>query len=711
MNEPSEEQQKVINALKDNKNVVVDSCAGSGKTTTVGVCANSLPLLKFLLVTFNKQLKDDVVASFKKYEVENVDTFTYHGLAVKHYSNECHNDMGLRRILRNNTEPRYTKTYDIVVIDESQDMSLIYFKFIWKFITDMNNPVLLLILGDEKQCVYEFKGADPRFLTKAEECWSTMPLLKTNEFTKCKLMTCHRITDPMCRFINTNLLGYNRIHSCKIGRPVVYLKRSKYTFPDVIQTWIKNLIKNEKCKYGDFMILIPSTKNSIAKMVENKLVESNIPCFYPSYDSENLDASLIQNKVTFSTFHSSKGRQRDHIFILGFDETYMTIYSGQNKERNVCPNEIYVACSRGIISLHVFQDKDTNMLPFIKTSQSTMIKSREDIHFQGVPTSNLIVEEKREQTSEVKKINSDASGFTRFINEDVLDMISPLLDEIFVTVTPSDEENALDIQSIHETYNDTFEDVSDINGTILPIMFVDRLKEECNIEKKPILQMMINNDLMADEKGRYQYLRELAETMPEQCDTISDYLFVGCLYAAVSNKTYSRVKQIPRDNYTWLSEEMITQTIERLRNTIGTKCDSNWCPEYTLIHRESDEEHMMIDKLLSPYLKKNQVYRFTCRCDIATESSFWELKCTSQLTVEHKIQLVLYAWLYQNKGYGLLDGNKKEKEFHLFNFKTHEHLQLKATTEQLNQIIVEVVKGKQVKSYLNDEEFLSSLFI
>jgi len=84
--------------------------------------------------------------------------------------------------------------------------------------------------------------------------------------------------------------------------------------------------------------------------------------------------------------------------------------------------------------------------------------------------------------------------------------------------------------------------------------------------------------------------------------------------------------------------------------------------------------------------------------------SIWELKCTSNLTLEHKLQLVLYAWLYQSRY-----GEKKEKEYHLFNIKTKEHLKLCASHSQLTTIVVEILKGKQTIPTLNDDDFINTL--
>jgi hypothetical protein len=50
----------------------------------------------------------------------------------------------------------------------------------------MGTPFQLLILGDYMQGLYEFKGADIRFLTMGSEIWSVFERLKTIEFIRKK---------------------------------------------------------------------------------------------------------------------------------------------------------------------------------------------------------------------------------------------------------------------------------------------------------------------------------------------------------------------------------------------------------------------------------------------------------------------------------------------------------------------------------------------
>lgn len=709
MNVPSEEQEHVMEDIQYNNNVVVDACAGSGKSTTVLSCAKFLPSLKFIQITFNKMLQEEVKQSIDKLMLKNIQVYTFHGLAVKYYNNHCHNDMGIRKVMREKSTPRVNiSPFDVIVLDETQDMTKLYYDLVWKFLCDMGGPVLFLILGDEKQALYEFKGSDTRFLTMAELCWSHFPNLKSKIFQKRTLQMSYRITDPMREFVNKAMLGYERVKSCKPGPPVVYFKQSIYKFVSIIYGRIQTLLLREKAKYDDFFILLRSIKasNLIVQLLENFLVENGVPCFISTSDEKDeLDSRVIQNKVVFSTFHASKGRQRPYVFVMGFDDSHFT-YFAPNKDPNICPNEFYVACTRATKMLFLVESKDksSHKLPFVNMSHNEMMQSS-FVSFQGIPCGKKTIQEDAKKTDEMRR-KLTPTEMTKFLPETTLDILSTMVDEMFTSLNEPKSDDLLPIVSIHETYNGNFEEVSDINGIALPIMFCDHLKEKSQQEKIPILQNMIRANIKNMDEKHHPFLRKIVNNMPETCETVEEYLYLTSLYSATQECLYSRLKQIPVDNYTWLTNDIVQTCFERMDNTIGKECESGfWTTETYIIQSSDDLGHINIDYILKPYFP-DVLYRFNARADLITKRSLWELKCTSQVTLENKLQLIIYAWLYNCKYEKKQD---ETKEFHLLNIKNNEHLQLQATNEQLTQVIVEIIKGKSETHILSDEEFIQTI--
>ena len=127
MNEPSEEQQTIINNIKNGYNVVVEAVAGSGKSTTILSLAKQFPEKEILQLTYNSSLRLDVREQVQNLELLNLQVHTFHSLAVKYYCKNAHTDTGIRNVLYEKKQPLSHTKLDILVIDENQDTSELYF--------------------------------------------------------------------------------------------------------------------------------------------------------------------------------------------------------------------------------------------------------------------------------------------------------------------------------------------------------------------------------------------------------------------------------------------------------------------------------------------------------------------------------------------------------------------------------------------------------
>jgi superfamily I DNA/RNA helicase len=154
---PSEEQQEIIECLRDGTNVITDSVAGSGKTTTILFAALSFPEKRIIVVTYNSRLKAETRERVKKNNIKNLEVHSYHSLGLQYYTNPCNTDTHLVNIIRHQKKPTGKLHADIFILDESQDMRKDYYYFLKKVMKDMNNPNLqLFVMGDHMQCIYQF---------------------------------------------------------------------------------------------------------------------------------------------------------------------------------------------------------------------------------------------------------------------------------------------------------------------------------------------------------------------------------------------------------------------------------------------------------------------------------------------------------------------------------------------------------------------------
>lgn len=754
----SNEQQLVCDHICNGENVVVDACAGSGKSTTILGIAKSLPKRRFLQITYNAMLRKEFKEKVIEHGLANIEVHTYHSLAVKYFSDEANTDTGIRHILHpTGGTPRTLRQdvtmplFDVVVVDEAQDMTFLYYRFV-QFVLDVicavppdtkdpqhkkrgrHHKVQMLVLGDYMQGIYEFKGADIRFLMFAHEIWSRCPHLKTPVFQRCTLKTSYRITRPMASFVNYAMLGCTgeenvRLLSCRDGAPVVYIRHSRHNMKHIVVNQIMRLLDGGDLP-SDIFILGPSVKggNSMIRKIENMLVQRGVPCHVPMLENEKIDDRVIDGKLVFSTFHTVKGRQRKYVFVVGFDQSYFNYYA-KNAPEDVCPNTLYVGCTRATHMMMLLECNDgvtDRPLPFLTMTHHDMTAT-DYIDFRGLPRATFYEFDPNsyEAAKESKKNQTyyvTPTDLIKFTSESVLERITPIMDRIFVSVPAPESMPALELDQIPTVVrfvSGMYEDVADLNGIVLPCMYWDQCSNShINISGNTVNALYkLIGDMIRDMKaGDHDFLKQKYQDFDPSSTSPDQYLYLANMYLAVQEKLYFKLQQILPSEYNWLTEEVVAICKERLDLVIGRETVE--LHEHVLIHTKMEEEHMAIDLALAPFLngqsgmgneghnKLPTKYRFTARVDMVTQESVWELKCCQQITIDHQLQVVIYAWLWRTLH---PECTKKVK---LFNIKTGEILELCATNDELTTIVVELLRGKYEKPiHLTDAEFLEQCYL
>ena len=731
----SEEQLLIYNHVKEGKNVIVDAIAGSGKSTTIIHIAQLLPDKQFLHVTYNSMLRKEFKQKIVSLKLENIEVHTYHSLAVKYFIPTAFTDTGIREILNTGILPAIDlPPFNIVVLDECQDMTRLYYNFIRMFISLISNikerplhpPPQLLFLGDYMQCLYEFKGADWRFLTLAREIWSSLPHYPPESFIHCSLKTSYRITNQMSAFVNNAMLGEKRMNACREGSHVVYIRNNRYNLERIIIHHIKRIL-DEGDLPSDIFILAPSVKGTFSNVrrLENVLVDSGIPCHVPMFENERIiDEKVINGKIVFSTFHSVKGRQRKYVFVMNFDNSYFT-YNARNLPTTICPNTLYVATTRATHKLYLLeinQRVTDRPIDFLKLSHSQMNQT-DYIDFKGTPQTVFYEESKNikeganEDKTPIRRVTP--TDLIKFLPESVIEAVTPLLKKIIVKVTPPAPAPApapaeIDVPSVVSLKNGLYEDVSDLNGVAIPAIYCDYIQNKTGVDTNNtpnILWRFIENIRKQFKEGEYLYLKRVFESLSPFCRTPAEYLYMSNVYIAFQEKLYFKLKQI--DVYEWLTEKMITQTNERMDRII---CDPDNTEdeierfEDTFIHYSQDDKHVVIDEMLQPHIQTSEKYRFTARLDLITTQRVWELKFVNELTIDHYLQFVIYAWLWKCVYRDDAEEENTHKEFYIFNIRKEEIFRISASFEELTEIVVLIIKGKyEPTATQSDDEFVNSV--
>jgi len=675
---PSEEQQGIIDAVKSGSNVLVDAVAGSGKTTTVLFLARQLPNKKFTLFTYNSRLKAETRDRVKRLGLTNIEVHSYHSFGVAHYINPCVTDTDLINILKLNFPLKNNFNPDIVIMDETQDMTPLYFKFVHKALTDMTKmKAQLVVLGDNMQCIYDFpqKGADLRFLTMADHLYESK-----HSWKKLNLKTSYRITKPMEHFINDVVLGYPRMKSVKDSDiPVHYLTGDIFRkLPEYIFVQILELLKTYKA--DDIFILAPSVRthneSNPIKKLENFLVKRGIPCYVPISDDEELKDEALVNKVVFSSFHQSKGLERKVVFVYNFNSGYFTFYA-KDKNPAVCPNTMYVAITRALERLYVCgEETETPPFSFVKHDKFDDAVKHVELSKPKPFTQRKGSDELKEEVAVMRRV----TDLTRFLPDELVVQILELC-KMEVVKEPY---TSINIPDSTVTREGLTEMVYELNGIAIPTIYEHRLTGDISIQQD--LEEFFVGKMQHDTSADLKFMKEKIHSVLRKPSTAADYLKLANVYSAYMSGYINKIAQIKE--YTWFSDAMIEELYTILKRTIGHQSDSSEF-EYTLENE---------------YAFNNREVVICGRADLIDTKSLWEIKCVNALKSDHIVQLALYAWLWENTEYA----SKGRRRFLLHNVRTGEVLELKGTGN-LDYIVDMVLDNHfRTANAITDEEFLKT---
>lgn len=456
----SKEQQLIIDNISHN-NIIVDAVAGSGKTSTViGLALQSSK--KILQITYNAALKFEVrEKSHGLFTVE-----TYHSLGFNNYG-FGKNDEELLKIFDRKIKTK--KYYDIIVVDEAQDMTQLYFNVITKFMKDISFNGKLLIMGDKQQAINTFNGADARYLTDFDKI-SRLP------FIRLQLNTSFRLTNNTANFVA--FAAKREINTIKSGNRVKYIHES----PEFINKYLFSLIL--QYPPNEVFVLMPSVKNSShsSRMLEHMLVDEKIPCFV-SVTDDKIDASVYANKVIFTTMNQSKGRERKLVIIYNFDDSYY--YFNKNKQTD-CSNLHYVAMTRATKQLVLCHEYANNQLTFIDLS---------NVEFIGIPTS--IMSKSSTPTIYSKTVEEFVKYIKNISLQEIVDEIS------FIETIPI---NDIELPSTicFDTTNETVATIA--SNAILEYWYN---KNGFSMFQNKVIEPIISNDLVVKS---VKYLSDITNT-------------------------------------------------------------------------------------------------------------------------------------------------------------------------------------------------------
>lgn len=646
--EQSEDQIDIISKLHDT-NVSVSAIPGSGKTTTSLHIALAFSSLNILLLTYNTRLKLETRSKVKLLGIRNMEVHSFHSFCVKYYKHNCFTDYELLQVLKKNLRVKKPIAYDMIIIDECQDVSPTYYELICKIVSNNFEQPKICVLGDRYQSIFKFNNADERFLIHSDKVFAFNNL----GWQTGNLSVSYRLTHQMASFLNNCILGYDRINGCKNGNNVRYIVcdcfGNKYGMRGVNRPLREVQHYLEHYEPEDIFILAPSVKSSktpvrvLANELSSKL---HIPLFVQTNDDERIDEDIVRGKMVCSTFHSVKGLERPVVIVFGLDASYFKFYK-KDADVNECPNEIYVALSRGIECLSILHHRGNQFIQFLD-------KDRLEDNTDYENRTGLALERNRENMT----LNVDVTTLTRHLPTEVLSKAT----EFFTTEIVQPAGDLIDIP-VKTQQGELFENVSEITGTAVPSYY------EYVMTGKMMIYDVIKSNKLLDYVVEDISTANLLELSNEYCAYKTDYNY--------------KLNQI--SDYSWLDKGNLDACVARLRECISENA------QFEIGIKDSGQSIM-----------SRKVVGFI---DCIDESSVWEFKCVQKVEYEHLIQLAAYAYLWNNERVRL--NISRIFRYYLLNILTGEIWRLDASVSNLERMIEYLIYAKYGNKFaVTDEVFL-----
>ncbi len=321
----SDEQKDFINEAKRGKNILVDACIGSGKTTAIQGLCDELKDKTILYLTYNKLLKLDAKAKITN---KNVTVQNYHGFAYMQLK-ACGVTCAVGQLIQtyNKKKPKCKKAYDVLILDEYQDIDENISKMLMH-IKDMFPKIQIVAVGDMEQKIYDYTSLD------------VMSFMESflGDYTKMSFSRCFRLNKDIAKQLgdawHKPIIGVNE--NCKVEI------KGKNEVISILKDLEPRDILCLGARYGDMVDVLNRLEHDNREKFNKFTVYASIQ----TQDRGRVDPR--DDVAIFTTFDSSKGLERKVCVVFDYDDAYWTKRKSQpDVKYDILRNIFLVAASRG----------------------------------------------------------------------------------------------------------------------------------------------------------------------------------------------------------------------------------------------------------------------------------------------------------------------------------------------------------------------------
>ena len=374
----SVEQGAVVAAFERGEHVSCTAVAGAGKTTTMLLCAEKCPARACLLLTYNKRLQSEVALRAPA----SVRAMTYHAACGVAYGTRVYTDDEFEACVARAPVP--SMRFDAVMLDEAQDTTPMFHALVAWLLRD-NRDAQVLVVGDARQCINEYRGARAEYLEDAERHFT--PEGSARRWAKLTLRGSYRLTPATARFVNAHLYNADVITglSANADRRPVYVATGP-SWAEKADAWL--VATRKACAAfgaGNVYLLAPSVRNlrktplgAVVRGLCDIAIAVSDDAHRPSQETE-------RGKLVVTTYNQSKGSERDCVLVVGMDESYFTYYDTKYAGA-IAPNTMSVAATRARKLLVVLAGSNATLR---SVDRATL---RDDARVWGEPTAHVAAE-------------------------------------------------------------------------------------------------------------------------------------------------------------------------------------------------------------------------------------------------------------------------------------------------------------------------------
>jgi hypothetical protein len=714
----SEQQLEVIECLKKDLNISINAVAGSGKTSSSLLIAESFPDKKVLLLTFNRFLADESEKRAKLSNLNNIEVKTFHAFFGKAFKRACPNDKPLLEIIESNATTDLGSEYDIIILDEIQDLNITLYQLLVRVFKRLKNGALICVFGDVRQAVYTFSGGSAIFLKEASELFN----FNGKNWKNINFSTSYRISNQMSEFINDVILKDNYINANKdLPNSIKYSVVSNIFEPlkyvDVLAEDLK------KYNDEDIFVIAPSVKVKntapIARFENYLSTDLKRPIYKPLSDEEQLTDENIKNKIVFSSIHQAKVRERKLVILFIMNNDYFKYYA-KNLDPWKLPNTVYVALTRATERLIIFNNqhrtKDDGSIdgaPFLfldlKALKKFYDKNTDVSYSEYINFENRIVK----KTHEIKN-HSLVTEIVRFMPRklfnDLIDTNKIEISEIEGTWNFKKIKN-----HISQNYNGRIikEPLQIYNGISIPFIFYLKRNSELVADFVKAAHGRVEDEYNdKNKKGFYELQKSNFKKITDGEMTLEKINRLSVFLACEETLNISRKNQL--HDYDWIDESFVDETVEFfdsfLSNNIEFEKEIGWSGiidnnGYVPL-REAPKKYLNSDKMSRSFDKmpieddEYEVFLLQGRVDCIDHQNkiIYEFKFTNEISFTHILQTILYKYLLIMSDEKYIDYKMK-----IVNIREANFIEFDFSEEEIYKI-VKIIINNFVKNDLNEIE-------